>query len=83
LLGILRQADDFGCVPSAFTAIQRIGTRIQGGVVTWRRLFGDLLQSRPSAANEIRLQVLTAPFVPPRDELELLRTHPSRGRTPD
>jgi hypothetical protein len=76
LLGILRQAADFGCVGSAFTAIQRIGTRIQEGVVTWRRLFGDLLQSRPAAAHAIRLQILTAPFVPAPDKLELLRTSP-------
>jgi hypothetical protein len=79
LLGILTQADDFGCVPSAFTAVQRIGARIQEGVVTWRRLFSDLLQSRPAAANTIRLQILTAPFIPARDELELLRTCPSLG----
>jgi hypothetical protein len=77
LLGILTQAADFGCVPSAFTAVQRIGARIQEGVVTWRRLFGDLLQSRPAAAKAIRLQILTAPFVPALDKLELLRTHPS------
>jgi hypothetical protein len=79
LLGILGQADDFGCVGSAFTAIQRIGTSIQEGVVTWHRLFGDLLQSRPAAANTIRLQILTAPFIAARDKLELLRTHRSLG----
>jgi hypothetical protein len=77
LLGVLRQAADFGSVGSAFTAIQRIGTRIQEGVVIWRRLFGDLLQFRPGAAHGIRLQILTAPFIPARDKLELLRMSPS------
>ena len=79
LLGVLQQANDFGCVASAFSAIQRIGPKIEEGAVTWHRLFGDLLRSRPFAANEIRLQLLTAPFIPARDHLELLRADPSLG----
>ena len=49
LLGILQKATDFRCCPSAFTAIQRIASRLGAGVVDWQRILSDLFQSKPSA----------------------------------
>ena len=75
LLGILRQAHEFGCAVSAFTAVQRVGGAIGNEKVSWGRLFHDLLLACPDVGESIRLPLFTAPFVPARDLLPLLRDH--------